>query len=89
MDPRPPPAKLLSFLDRTKFFNYHTVSSPALVLRMKPNIKELSFKDLAAFLDDHGQPAYRTKQIRQWLFQKGATAFGDMTNLSRLLRDQL
>ena len=56
---------------------------------MKPNIKELSFKDLAAFLDDHGQPAYRAKQIRQWLFQKGATAFGDMTNLSRPLRDQL
>ena len=89
MDPRPPPAKLLSFFDRTKFFNHHTVASPALVLRMKPNIKELSFKDLAAFLDDHGQPAYRAKQIRQWLFQKGAMGFGDMTNLSRLLRDQL
>ncbi|MGH7855259.1 MAG: 23S rRNA (adenine(2503)-C(2))-methyltransferase RlmN [Candidatus Binatia bacterium] len=56
---------------------------------MKPNIKDLSFEELAAFLSERKQPAYRAKQIRQWLFQKRATAFSEMTNLSRPLREQL
>ena len=56
---------------------------------MKPNIKNLSFRELMAFLADRQQPAYRAKQIRQWLFQKRATSFSEMTNLSRPLREQL
>jgi 23S rRNA (adenine2503-C2)-methyltransferase len=56
---------------------------------VKPNIKDLSFKDLATFLAERKHPAYRAKQIRQWLFQKRVTSFAEMTNLSRGLRDQL
>jgi len=89
MDRRPPPAKSLSFSDRTKFFNVPTVSNLALDFRVKADIKDLSFKDLAAYLHERKQPAYRAKQIRQWLFQKRAGAFSEMTNLSRPLREQL
>ena len=89
MDPRPPPVKLLSFSDRTKFFDVPTVSNLVLDFRVKPNIKELSVKELTAFLNERKQPAYRVKQIRQWLFQKRVTAFSEMTNLARPLRDQL
>jgi 23S rRNA (adenine2503-C2)-methyltransferase len=89
MDLRPPPVKLLSFSDRTKFFNLQTVSNSALDFRVQHNIKDLSFKELAAFLSERKQPAYRAKQIRQWLFQKRAAAFKEMTNLSRPLREQL
>ena len=81
--------KLLSFSDRTKSFNLQAASNSELDLRVKPNIKDLSFKDLAAFLGERKHPSYRAQQIRQWLFQKRATAFSDMTNLSRALRDQL
>ncbi|MGH7798742.1 MAG: 23S rRNA (adenine(2503)-C(2))-methyltransferase RlmN [Candidatus Binatia bacterium] len=56
---------------------------------MKPNIKNLSFSELTAFLADCKQPVYRAEQIRQWLFQKRATSFSEMTNLSRTLREQL
>ena len=56
---------------------------------MKPNIKDSSFKELAAFLAERKQPAYRAKQIRQWLFQKRAAVFGEMTNLSGAMRRQL
>lgn len=56
---------------------------------MKPNIKDLSFSELSKFLAERKQPAYRTKQICQWLFQKRAAAFADMTNLARGLRDEL
>ena len=81
--------KSLSFSDRTKSCNLPSVSHSALDFRVKPNIKDLSFKELTAFLSDRKQPAYRAKQIRQWLFQKRASAFSEMTNLSRPLREQL
>lgn len=56
---------------------------------MKPNIKDLSSAELAARLAASGHPGYRAAQIRQWLFQKRAVAFDEMTNLPRALRDRL
>ena len=55
----------------------------------KPNIKDLSFEEFEAHLATLNQPAYRAKQIWQWLFQKRATSFDEMTNLSGSLRVQL
>ena len=56
---------------------------------MKPNIKDLGADELASFLAERRQPPYRAKQIWQWLFQKRALDFNDMTNLSQPLRAQL
>ena len=56
---------------------------------MKPNIKDLSLEELTAFLSEHDHPGYRAKQVRQWLFQKRAGCFDEMTNLSRPLRELL
>ena len=36
-----------------------------------------------------GQPKFRVKQIEQWVWEKGAASFDDMTNLSKDLRAQL
>jgi len=58
-------------------------------LAVKPNIKELSFNELSAYLIQRRQPAFRVNQIRRWLFEKCATEFGEMSNLSRPLRDEL
>ncbi|HZH82663.1 MAG TPA: 23S rRNA (adenine(2503)-C(2))-methyltransferase RlmN [Phototrophicaceae bacterium] len=56
---------------------------------MKPNIADLSLKELSGFLTEHNHPIYRAKQIWQWLFQKRATTFVEMSNLSRDLREAL
>jgi 23S rRNA (adenine2503-C2)-methyltransferase len=56
---------------------------------VKPNIKDLSFKEFAAFLAERKHPPYRARQIWQWLFQKRVTSFEEMTNLSHALRDEL
>jgi 23S rRNA (adenine2503-C2)-methyltransferase len=56
---------------------------------MKPNIKDLSFDEFAAYLAGCQQPSYRARQIWQWLFQKRAASFAEMTNLSGSLRQQL
>jgi len=56
---------------------------------MKPNIKDLSRKELEDWLSQRREPPYRAGQIQRWLFQSGATSFAEMTNLSVRLRDQL
>jgi 23S rRNA (adenine2503-C2)-methyltransferase len=82
--------RLHSFSGPTKFFNPKTVRGfSCLELIVKPNIKELSFQEFTAFLAERKQPSFRAKQIRQWLFQKRATSFAEMTNLSRGLREEL
>lgn len=56
---------------------------------MKPNIKDLSLEEMEGWLGQRREPSYRAGQIRRWLFQKGATSFAEMTNLSVRLRDEL
>jgi 23S rRNA (adenine2503-C2)-methyltransferase len=56
---------------------------------MKRSIKDLKLAEFAAHLEDCQQQPYRAKQIWQWLFQKRATTFSEMTNLSATLRRQL
>jgi 23S rRNA (adenine2503-C2)-methyltransferase len=56
---------------------------------MKPNIKDLSREELAAWLVSLREPAYRAAQIQQWLFQKGVASFSEMTNLSADMRCEL
>jgi 23S rRNA (adenine2503-C2)-methyltransferase len=45
--------------------------------------------ELSAWLVEHGHPAYRAQQLRQWLFEKRAVTFDDMTNLPKPLRTEL
>jgi 23S rRNA (adenine2503-C2)-methyltransferase len=56
---------------------------------MKRSIKDLKLAEFAAHLEDYQQPSYRAQQIWQWLFQKRAIAFSEMTNLSASMRRQL
>jgi 23S rRNA (adenine2503-C2)-methyltransferase len=56
---------------------------------MKPNIKDLSFSEFEAYLLERKQPPYRARQVWQWLYQKRAGSFTDMTNVSAVFREQL
>jgi len=49
----------------------------------------LSPDELGAFVSSLGQPAYRGKQIRGWLYERGATSFDEMTDLPKGLRAAL
>ena len=53
------------------------------------NIRHLSYADLEAFLLSTGEKKFRARQIWEWLWQKGAQSFADMTNLSKELRQKL
>ena len=55
----------------------------------KTNIRAYTLQELANVLVQHGEKAFRAKQIWQWLWQKGVTRFEDMTNLSKDFREFL
>lgn len=46
-------------------------------------------EELAGFIKEKGEPAYRASQIFAWLHQKKAESFSEMTNLSATLRGKL
>lgn len=46
-------------------------------------------EDQLAFLASHQAPAFRLKQIYEWLFKRGAERFADMSDLPAPLRDTL
>ena len=53
------------------------------------NLYDLDEPALAALLRDWGQPAFRARQIRAWLYDRGVASFGEMTDLPRALRERL
>ena len=52
------------------------------------DIKSMTQQELARFLKELGEPAFRAKQVFTWL-HRGVTSFEDMTNLSKPLREKL
>lgn len=55
----------------------------------KPDLKTFSKEQLSEYLEELGLVGYRSDQVFQWLYQKGATSFEEMTNLSKDLRAKL
>lgn len=53
------------------------------------NIRDLTKEELQEFFDTLGEKKFRTQQVYEWLWQKHAHSFADMTNLSKDLRQKL
>ncbi len=54
-----------------------------------PSAFGLTLDDWIAWAESHGQTRFRAKQIVQWLYEKRAESWEEMTNLSRDLRQRL
>ncbi|HWY41828.1 MAG TPA: 23S rRNA (adenine(2503)-C(2))-methyltransferase RlmN [Chthoniobacterales bacterium] len=55
----------------------------------KTDIKCLQFNELEKAVDELGEPRYRARQIAEWLYQKRAQTFEEMTDLPSELRARL
>ncbi len=55
----------------------------------KTDIKDLSLPALVQWLTEKGQAPYRARQIFEWIYQRQANSFAEMTNLGKKLREQL
>lgn len=53
------------------------------------NIRELTLDGLQDYFEKMGEKKFRAKQVYEWLWQKHAHSFADMTNLSKELRQKL
>ena len=70
-------------------FSYLYVDYTRFMTKGKQNIRNLSFEDLVSILEQMGEKKFRAKQVYEWLWQKNATSFDDMTNLGLALREKL
>lgn len=59
------------------------------MLQDKQDIRKLTVEELKSFFTKQGDKAFRAKQVYEWLWQKSATDFAQMTNLSKLTREML
>ena len=55
----------------------------------KKDIRNFSKEELEALFLQMGEQRFRAKQVHEWLWQKGAQSFEQMTNLSKGLREKL
>ena len=53
------------------------------------DLHDISHAELLAALEELGQPKFRAKQVEEWLWEKGATSFDEMSNLPKALRAAL
>ena len=53
------------------------------------NLKDLSLQKMEDLVSSLGEKPYRVHQIYEWVFQKDVSSIGEMTNLSKNLRNQL
>jgi 23S rRNA (adenine2503-C2)-methyltransferase len=55
----------------------------------KPALTGQTLESLTAWLQEAGEPAFRARQILDWVYKKRARTWEDMTNLSKELRAKL
>ncbi len=56
---------------------------------VKRDIRKLKPEDLKEFFVTHGDKAFRAQQVQEWLWQKSAKDFDQMSNLSKETRELL
>lgn len=62
---------------------------PMEITTTKKDIRQMSLSALTDLFTGMGEPKFRAKQVYQWLWEKGARSFEEMTNLSKKLRENL
>lgn len=58
-------------------------------MKAKKNIRTLSLEELIAWFEGLGQKKYRARQVWEWLWQKHATSFEEMSNISKDIRAKM
>jgi 23S rRNA (adenine2503-C2)-methyltransferase len=56
---------------------------------MTDNLLEFDLEGLALFCERLGEKRFRATQLFRWIHQKGASSFGEMTDLAKSLREKL
>ena len=52
----------------------------------KTDIKSMNLEELKSYMESIGEKTFRAKQLYQWMHEKQAASFDEMTNLSKSLQ---
>ena len=55
----------------------------------KRDLRSMDLEEMTALCQELGEPKFRAGQLFDWVHQKGAASFQEMTNLSKALRQKL
>ncbi|MDD3279786.1 MAG: 23S rRNA (adenine(2503)-C(2))-methyltransferase RlmN [Lachnospiraceae bacterium] len=55
----------------------------------KTDIKSMNIEELQGVMKSLGEPAFKVKQLFDWMHEKRVRSYDEMTNLSKALRDKL
>ncbi len=55
----------------------------------RKSVYDFTLDELTAWMEEHGQPAFRARQVFRWLYHNLAASYDEMTVLPRDLRDIL
>ncbi|MEM1170376.1 MAG: 23S rRNA (adenine(2503)-C(2))-methyltransferase RlmN [Cyanobacteria bacterium P01_H01_bin.35] len=61
----------------------------SLIIPTQTPLLGLSLTELTEWVQQQGQPAYRGKQLYQWIYQKGARSLADITVFSKQWRQEI
>jgi 23S rRNA (adenine2503-C2)-methyltransferase len=53
------------------------------------DIRDLTLEEMQALFEELGEQPFRAKQVWKWLYEKGASSWEEMTDLSKGLREKL
>ena len=56
---------------------------------MKQDIRNLSFEEISGYFESIRERPFRALQVAEWIYQKGAWLFDDMSNLPKPIRERL
>ena len=62
---------------------------PALPGDARTPLLEMTLPELTAWLAERGEPAFRARQVWEWIYKRFAADFASMTNLPKALRERL
>ena len=60
-----------------------------MTIKSKKDVRNLTLTEIEDFLLSNEQKKFRAKQVYEWLWQKSAQSFNEMTNLSKEVRNLL
>jgi 23S rRNA (adenine2503-C2)-methyltransferase len=66
-----------------------TTTKVEATVKANPSIYSLQLEELKNWLKENDEKTFRAEQIFDWLYKKRITAFDEMSNLSKTLRDKL
>ncbi|MBP0013149.1 MAG: 23S rRNA (adenine(2503)-C(2))-methyltransferase RlmN [Roseofilum sp. SBFL] len=75
----------MSLSPKASNINSPVISSPVLDAPLLGQ----SLESLTTWVQDHGQPAYRGRQLHQWLYQKGARSLPEITVFPQAWRQEM